>query len=148
MAVISTGFKSSGKADHSFGCRRRREYPARHPTIRTSRSRVKPSSLPGGTRCHVPTGQRPATEPCRIPRVPRPPAARGGHGHRLLRLRSAVRSASSSRSQVSADTTSGAARVACGRPSVGICRRPPLAVTIVTHFVTQSSCERGRLLAW
>ena len=56
--------------------------------------------------------------------------------------------ASSSRSQVTALVASAAAWVACGRPSVGVRRRPPLAGAIVTHFVTQSSCERGRLLAW
>jgi Replication initiator protein, pSAM2 len=38
--------------------------------------------------------------------------------------------------------------MACSRPSVAVRQRPPLAVAIVTHFVTQSSCERGRLLAW
>jgi hypothetical protein len=30
----------------------------------------------------------------------------------------------------------------------GARRRPPLAMAIVTHFVNQSSYERGRLLAW
>jgi hypothetical protein len=38
--------------------------------------------------------------------------------------------------------------MACSRPSVAVRQRPPLAVAIVTHFVTQSSCERGRLLTW
>ena len=56
--------------------------------------------------------------------------------------------ASSSRSQVAARATSAATRVACGRLSVGVRWRPPLAVAIVTHFVTQSWCVRGRLLAW
>ena len=45
--------------------------------------------------------------------------------------------ASSSRSQVQTGATCGLARVACARPSVGVRRRPPSAVAIVTHFVTQ-----------
>src|SRR5690348_747408 len=46
--------------------------------------------------------------------------------------------ASSSRSQVQACATSGLGRVACDRPSVGVRWRSPLAVAIVTHFVTRS----------
>ena len=45
--------------------------------------------------------------------------------------------ASSSRSQVEARTASAEARVACGGPSVDARWRPPLAVAIVTHFVTR-----------
>jgi hypothetical protein len=51
---------------------------------------------------------------------------------------SAVQAASSSRSQVAARAASAAARVAWERPSVDVRWRPPLAVAIVTHFVTQS----------
>ena len=56
--------------------------------------------------------------------------------------------ASSSRSQVQTRTASAAASLAWDRPSVGVRWRPPSAVAIVTHFVTQPSCVRGRLLAW
>jgi hypothetical protein len=47
-------------------------------------------------------------------------------------------SASSSRSQVHARTASAAVRLTWERPSVGVHWRPPLAVVIVTHLVTQS----------
>ena len=46
--------------------------------------------------------------------------------------------ASSSRSQVAVRAASAVARVACGRPSVGVRWRPPLSVAIVTQFVTRS----------
>jgi hypothetical protein len=45
--------------------------------------------------------------------------------------------ASSSRSQVLAATTSAAVCLAWDRPSMDVRWRPPLAVAIVTHFVTQ-----------
>jgi hypothetical protein len=45
--------------------------------------------------------------------------------------------ASLSRSQVPAQTASAAARLAWDTPSVDVRWRPPLAVAIVTHFVTQ-----------
>ena len=46
--------------------------------------------------------------------------------------------ASSSRSQVPTRTANAVARAACGGPSVRVRWRPPLAVAIVTHLVTQS----------
>src|SRR5689334_5043532 len=58
-----------------------------------------------------------------------------------------TRWAYSSRSQVAAHATSTAARVACGRLYVGVRRRPTVGRGDCTHFVTQSSCDRGRLLA-
>jgi hypothetical protein len=48
--------------------------------------------------------------------------------------------ASSSRTQVPAGAASAAACAACDGPSVDVRCRPPLAVAIVTHFVTQSPC--------
>jgi hypothetical protein len=61
MAVISTGFKSSGKADHSFGCLTpRKSGTTSH--YRDIQVQVKPPSFPGNTRCHASAGQRPAME--------------------------------------------------------------------------------------
>jgi hypothetical protein len=55
--------------------------------------------------------------------------------------------ASSSRSQVQTQTASAAARLAWDRPSVDVRWRPPSAVAIVTHFVTQflRAPEQGRV---
>ena len=55
--------------------------------------------------------------------------------------------ASSSRSQVQTRTASAAARLAWDRPSVGVRWRPPLAVAIVTHLVTQSFL-RAQTACW
>jgi len=54
-----------------------------------------------------------------------------------------VTAASSSRSQVQTRTASTAASLAWDRPSVGVRWRPPLAVAVVTHFVTRPFAGRS-----
>lgn len=56
--------------------------------------------------------------------------------------------ASSSRSQVPAGTTSVAACLVWDRQSMDVRQRPPSAVVIVTHLVTESLCVLDGLLAW
>jgi len=49
----------------------------------------------------------------------------------------------SSRSQVAARAASAVACLTCERPSVSVRWRPPLAVAILTHFVTRSLASRS-----
>jgi hypothetical protein len=78
----------------------------------------------------------------RLPHCLRGPYAARTVGPRLVRRPptpdSQLASASSSRTQVPVRTTSAVAGVACDGPCVDVRWRPPLAVAVVTHFVTQS----------
>jgi hypothetical protein len=53
--------------------------------------------------------------------------------------------ASSSRSQVAKRIVSAAARLTCGRQSIGVCQCPSLAPGAVTYFVTRSAALAGDL---